>query len=291
MTGEVVFLGGLLNIVDPLFHLQLYIWSWILIAIFMAVSHVAWRYGPWEGYKALWGLYYAYKAESNAAFISGPQLYFNLVSEAAAKCIFDYRGWNYDLPPSRLPDVFRRFAFYYPTAYLDDIDWAHAFIYKFGHRNMDVEIARKLQEYEWEESPSTTIAGTRVDIILDADLWAAKGTPQHKAIEAYALQWNAQNPNNQIHSYHKLQRLMTKGMIEIPGVKSEITIPWTRIDASFPIAMEDNETAGYKRQKAEEESIEDAKPLVSPILVMVAGFGFAFVILIFRFVSFMAAKG
>jgi hypothetical protein len=287
MAGEILYLGGIFNITDPLFHLQLYIWTWILACIFSVICWVAWRYGPWKGYEALWGLYYAFKAESNAAFISGPQLYFVLKSEAAAKCIFDYSGWEYELPRSRVPEGIRRAFFNYATAFLDNIDWAHALVYKFGHRNMDVEIAKSLQDHEWEEAPSTTIGGIRTDIILDGDLWVSRDTPQHKAIEAYCLKWNEEHPENQIHSYSKLQRLMKEGVINSPeGVKKEIVIPWVRIDSAFPTAMEDNETAGYKRQAAEEMANEEANALSKYFIPMLAaGFGLAILLLIVRFAS------
>jgi len=288
MAGEIVFLGGYFNITDPLFHWQLYIWTWVLAIVFSIICWVAWRYGPWKGYEALWGLYYAFKAESNAAFISGLQLYFVMRSEADAKCIFRYKDWNYELPPSRVPDGVRKIFFNYATAFLDDLDWAHALVYKFGNRNMDVEIAKLLQHHEWEEAPSTTIGGIRTDVILDGDLWVPRDTPQHKAIEAYCQGWNEANPEDQIHSYPKFQRYMTEGKILPPdGVKKDVIIPWVRIDSAFPLAKEDNETAGWKRQAAEEMANEEQTSLSKYYIPMLAGgFALAFLIFIGRLITF-----
>ena len=287
MTGEIVFLGGIFNITDPFFHWQLYIWTWIGACIFSVVCWVAWRYGPWEGYKAMWGLYYAFKAESNAAFISGLQLYFIMRSESDAKCIFNYRGWDYELPRGRLPEGIRRIFFNYATAFID-LDWAHALVYKFGHRNMDVEIAKSLQNHEWEEAPSTTIGGIRTDIILDADLWVPRDTPQHKAIEEFCYGWNEAHIDDQIHSYPKFQRMMSAGMFQPPvGVKKEIVIPWVRIDSAFPIAKEDNETAGWKRQAAEEMASEEQSALSKYYMpILGGGFGMAALIFIGRWFTY-----
>jgi hypothetical protein len=287
VAGEIIFLGGIFNITDPLIHWQLYIWMLIIGCITAVVLHVGFKYGPWKGYEAFWGLYYAFKASSNAAFISGLQLYFIMRSEADAKCIFKYGSYNYELTHSRLPDKLRRFLFYYPTAYLDDIDWAHALVYKYGHKNMDVEIAKKLQNYEWEEAPSTTIGGIRTDIILDADLWVPQDTPQHKAIEAACYEWNDAHPEDQIHSYHKFQRLMDTGLLKPPvGVKKEVVVPWQRVDSAFPISMEDNESAGFRRQAAEEMANAEANSLNRYIFPLICGgFGLPALMLLLKWFS------
>ena len=287
MAGEIIFLGGILNITDPLFHWQLYIWSWVFFTVFAVVIHIGAKYGPWKGYEALWGLYFAFKAESNAAFISGLQLYFSMRSEAFAKCVFNYANSDFDFGPSRIPMFIRKFLFYYPTAFLNDIDWAHALVYKFGHKNMDVEIAKQFQNHEWEEAPSTTIGGIRTDIILDADLWVPPDTPQHKAVEAFCYGWNEAHPDDQIHSYPKFQRLMNEGKVTPPiGVRKEVYIPWVRIDSAFPIAMEDNETAGYKRQAAREMANEEQTSLSKYFLPLLIGpLALAGLIIVMRFMS------
>ena len=291
MTGEVLFLGGILNFTDPLFHWQLYIWSWIIASILMVICWMAWRYGPWKAYQALHGLYHAFKANSNAAFTSGLNLYFELISERDAKCIFNYAKWDYELPPSRIPNKIRRIFFNYATAFIDDLGWAKALVYKFGKRNMDVEIAKKLQNQEWEESPSVTIGGIRTDIILDADAWTIKNSPQHKAIEAYCYDWNETHPEDQIHSYSKLQRLMYEGIINSPlGVKTHVMVPWVRIDSAFPIAIEDNEQAGAYRQVAEDMANSEQNALSKYYLPILGGsFGLAGFILLIRFITFSMA--
>ena len=67
MAGTTLFLGGIFNVVDPFIFVQIYIWLWVLITFISICMWVLFRYGVWEKYKVLWGLYYAFKAESNAA--------------------------------------------------------------------------------------------------------------------------------------------------------------------------------------------------------------------------------
>jgi hypothetical protein len=289
MAGEVIFLNGWLNYTDPVFHYQLYMWSWLGLVILSVLCWVAWRYGPWKAYKALWGLYYSFKAHSNAAFTTGLQLYFELISERDAKCIFDYSKWEYELPRSKVPAPLQRFAFNYASAFIDDLGWAKALVYKFGKRNMDVEIAKRLQNYEWEEAPSVTIGGIRTDIVLDADNWTLKDSPQHKAIVEYCMGWNDTHQNDQIHSYSKLQRLMEGGVVNSPGgVKKQVIVPWVRIDSAFPIAMEAVELAGAIRQVAREMEDAEKNPLsqyYKPVLI--GSFGIAALIFLGRLVAYL----
>ena len=125
--------------------------------------------------------------------------------------------------------------FWYPTKYLDDITFKDAILYKLGGINFDCKIAQKLQNGEWEQYPVVVCGGIPVEIIYDTDQWCKKKTPQHLAIKKFCRQWNIDNPNNQIHTYAKLQRLYNEGVIpEIPGVKFSYPVTWTRIDAGFP---------------------------------------------------------
>lgn len=287
----VVFMGGFLNMTDPFLHWQLYKWAWIAGLLSCAVFYAAWYYGSWKPYKPLWGLYYAYKAGSQAAFTCGLELYFELISEREAKCIFDYSKWDYDLPPSRfpLPSRVRHFLFNYATAFLDINPW-DAIMQKLGHVNRDVDIAKKLQDDEWEQSPSVTIGGIRTDIILDADQWTVKGSRQHQAIEEAAFRWNEANPDDQVHSYSKFQRLMDEGRIAPPPeIRREVTVPWIRIDSAFPLELQDNEMAGYRRQAAEEMDKENQESLSKYYMpILIGGLGLAGIMFVFRVVTFYA---
>ena len=284
---EIVFLGGLLNFTDPIFHLQVYIWLWVMGLIGAVVLFFVLRHFGWMPYKPLHGLYYAAKAGSGAAFTFGTQLYMELLSEAEAKCIFNYGKWSYELPPSRMPGFVRRLFFNYASAFLDDLPPGKALAYKFGGVNLDVKIAKHLQNGEWEEAPSVTIGGTPTDLILDADQWTIRDSPQHKAIEEAALKWNEAHPEDQVHSFMKFQRLVREEKIEPPpGVKMETVIPWTRIDTSFPVEHQDNEYAGYRRTLAEEMGEAKANEMKNlGIKILLLCFGLAFVILIFRHFS------
>ena len=280
MSNEVLYLGGIFNYTDPLFGFQLYIWSWLALIFLSVIAWLAWRYGQWEPFKPLWGLYHAFKASSNAAFIFNMALICELWSERQAKCIFDYSKWTYEGIAA-----WQKPFFNYATAFLPDLDFAHALLYKYGGRNMDVEIARKMQNNEWEEASSVNAGGIHTDMILDADSWSVRASPQHKIVEKFCETHNQANESDQIHSYPKFQRLLSERVITAPeGIKPFVTIPWVRIDSTFPIDVGDNTTLGAVRQAAIEMENEDATSLSKyyfPILG--GGFGFALLLLAMRF--------
>jgi hypothetical protein len=278
-----LFLGGILNITDPIFGLQLYYYLWVLILVLGVVAWVIWYYGQWKPFAPLHGLYHAYKAGSNVAFIFDQNLIGEMVAEKDAKCIFDYSKYDFDL--SAL-NYLRSKLFYYPTVFLDDIDFLHGIVYKFGKVNKDVEIARKLQNGEWERSPSAVCGGVPLDIIIDADNWTLRKSPQHKAIERAALLWNESNPDDQIHSYSKFQKKLLAGEIQCPGVKKDTSVSWTRIDAGFPMDLEESDWAGKRRQMAEQEYNQDhlSKNKMA-LYILIAGVGLAVMITAIRLIT------
>ena len=286
MSNEVLFIGGILNYTDPILHWQLYFWLWVLLVIITIVCHVGWHQGKWLPFKPLHGLYFAHKARSYAAFIFNYKLIGELVSERDAKCIFDYgKDFEYRLETAtgilaEFKDKIKHILFNYAVFYLPEISYMQGILYKFGHVNSDVEIAKKFQNYEWEAESSVTISpGVHTDIILDADRWTVPGSPQHKIIKETAMEWNEKNPDDQIHSYSKIQRYFLNGKIPVPeGIKDMVTVPWVRIDSAFPLDMNYNEMAGARRQKAHEDE-EDERTAYSryfaPLLIgsfVLAGF-------------------
>ena len=288
-----------MNISDPFIGLTLYMWLWIFLSFFTICVWLTFRYGVWSKYEVLWGLYYAYKAQSKAAFIFNLDLKAELFSESQAKCIFDYASYKYTGFSTAffgLQGKVESLLFNYATIFLDDLDPLTAVVYKFGHRNMDVEIAKKLQNYEWDDrSSSISIGGTDTDIVLDSNRWTVKNSPQHKAIVNYCEIHNDGNPNDQIHSYMKFQRYLNEGKIAATGalavIEPQTIVPWVRIDSAFPIDVEDNEQAGARRQHAEDEMNADANQF-NKYIPHVLGFGvlFAFVIVGIRFAAFAMTK-
>jgi len=276
-----LFMSGVFNYVDPLFGWQLYIWGWIFIIVLSVVSWLAWRYGKWDKYKPVWGLFYAFKAVSQAAFIFNLGLICELLSERDAKCIFDYGKWKYT-GVSRL----RSLIFNYTTVFIPEMPLAKAIIFKYGGRNMDVEIAKRLQNYEWEKYSSVTLGGIHTDMILDGDNWTIRDSPQHKIIESQCETHNDGNPTDQIHSYSKYMRYIIERKLPKPdGIVDFITIPWSRIDAAFPILIGNNTMEGAKRQYARELEELDNNTLGQfyfPILG--GGLGMAALLLICRMV-------
>jgi hypothetical protein len=256
--ATVLFFDGLFNITDPILHIQLYIWGWVLISILAIFAHIAWYYGRWKPYGPLQGLYWSYKDGSNAAFIFDAALIGEFVAERQAKCIFDYSTMAYDITIDvpfigGLVNRFKNIFFYYPMAYLDDISFLKAMVYKYGHVNKDVEIARRLEGGDWPRYPSVVCGGVPVDIIVDMDNWTIPTSPQHKMVERCAMNWNEANPDDQIHSYHKFQKYLTEGKIQCDGVKKDTQISWTRINAGFTTDLESSEYTGKIIQMSEHE--------------------------------------
>lgn len=284
MPNDVLFLGGIFNYTDPFFGFQIYLWGFLAIMVMCVVAWLAWRYGQWEPYKPVWGLFYAFKAESQAAFIFNMGLVSELISERDAKCIFDYGSWKYTGI-----GWFKKFIFNYATAFLPDLPLAKAILYKYGGRNLDVEIAKKLQNYEWEKYSSVTIGGIHTDMILDADNWSVRESPQHKIIESFCEVHNEANPEDQIHSYSKFMRMILERKIAPPdGIKVFVNVPWSRIDAAFPIEKGNIEEAGAVRQFAKELEEADNNSLSKYYLpVLVCGVGIIFMILGFRIIGML----
>jgi len=256
-------MNGIFNIVDPVLGWPLYVWGWILIWILSGIAYAFFHFGKWRAFGPLQGLYWAFKNASNAAFIFDGALIGEFVAERTAKCIFDYSKWDYELSDIQVPFIgglvnrFKGWFFYYPTAFLDTVSPLRGLVYKYGHVNMDVEIARKLQGGEWERSPSVVCGGVPVDIIVDTDNWTIRTSAQHKAIERVAQEWNDLNPTDQIHSYPKFQRKLLLGDIVCPEVKREFGVSWTRINAGFTTDMEATEYTGKIIQMSEHDYNED----------------------------------
>jgi hypothetical protein len=285
----VLFANGMFNYVDPVLHLQIYIWGWVLLLVLTAISAIIHHFARWKPLAPFHGLYYEYKNGGNAAFIFDGDLRGEMVAERTAKCIFDYSKVPYILPTDNVPVLGKlyRWIFYYPTAYEGvHIDFVHALVYKFGGVNKDVEIARALQNGEWERNPSVICAGVPVDIIIDTDNWTIPHSRQHKAIESAADMWNETNPTDQIHSYSKFQKYLLEGKIACDGIKRESLCEWVRVDGSLPTDLKDNEFAGKKMQMAITADEIDSRFLNGlGIKVLVGGIGFGALLIVARLLT------
>jgi hypothetical protein len=280
----VLFFGGLFNIKDPIIGFPLYFWGWVALWIFSALAYAFFYYGKWKAFGPLQGLYYAYKDGSNAAFIFDGALIGEFVAERVAKCIFDYSRWNYEL--EGVSGWFKKWVFYYPTAFLDDIDPLHAIVYKYGKVNKDVQIARRLEGGDWERFPSVVCGGVPVDIVVDTDNWTIRSSPQHRAIEREALAWNEHHPDDQIHSYSKFQRYFLQGNITCPELKKDHPVSWTRVNAGFTTDMEATEYTGKIIQMSEQQYNETAMNMNRLGWgVLLGGIGFAVLILVVRLIT------
>jgi hypothetical protein len=287
----VLFLGGIFNIVDPIIGLTLYMWSWIVLTVFIIAAWLIMYFKGWKPFAPLHGLYYAMKNSSTVAFIFDALLVGELVAERDAKCIFNYEEEDYEIEPSGVPvvgfivDWFNTKLYYYPTKYLPDIDFLHAIVYKIGGVNKDVEIARKLEGGDWERSATVVCGGVPVDIVIDMNYWTIRTSKEHKAIVRTARIWNEANPTDQVHSYRKYQDYLMNRNIPVPAeIHESVLIPWQRIDAAFPLDLDENEWAGKKWQKAKENAEEDEQFIRKiTIYIIVGGLAFAAFLLLIRF--------
>lgn len=284
-----LFANGIFNLTDPVLNLQMYIWVWFVIGAFTGFCALVHHFMRWKPLAPFHGLYYEWKNGGNAAFIFDGDLRGEMVTERAAKCIFDYSKVKYVLPFDGIPVIgrIRRGFFYYPTAYRKfgvHINPLNAIVYKFGGVNMDVDIARALQNGEWERNPSVICAGVPVDIVIDTDRWTIPFSKQHKIIEDSADFWNDANPTDQIHSYSKWQRYVIEGKIPKPeGIKIEALCEWVRVDGSLPTDLKDNVFAGKKMQMAITADESDSKFLNQlGIKVLVGALCFGVVLLVIR---------
>lgn len=299
--SSVLFLGGIFNVVDPIFGLPLYIYSWIALLIIIGLTWAGMYYLKWKPLEPMHGLYYALKNTSTVAFIFNELLVGELVAERESKCIFNYaageHGEDYEIdipegPYDRLPLVMKlkiwyyTKSFYYPTKYLRNITPVQAIVYKIAGVNKDVEIAMFLEGGKWERSASVVCAGVPVDIVVDMDRWTIPESRQHAAIIKSARRWNEANPTDQVHSYQKYQKYLLENKIACPP-ELQITaiVPWQRIDAAFPLDLDENEWAGKKWQKSKDDDEEDAGAMMKiAMYLLVAGLAVDVLILLFRFI-------
>jgi hypothetical protein len=289
-----LFMGGIFNIADPILGIPLYMWSWLALLILIGIAWAIMYYRGWKPLAPLHGLYYALKNGSSVAFIFDALLIGELVAERDAKCIFNYADDAYEIEIPEVPALIRSVivwfylkTFYYPTKYLKNISPLEAIVFKIGKVNKDVEIARLLEGGIWERSAAVVCAGVPVDIVVDTDNWTIKTSRQHKIVSKTAREWNEINPDDQIHSYQKFGNYIMDGKMPCPeGITISKIVPWQRIDAAFPLDLDKNEWAGKIRQMAKDQETADAAGLNKfAIWVLIIGVLFAFVMLLFRFIT------
>ena len=289
-----LFMGGVFNIADPVLGIALYMWSWLALIILIGVAWAIMYYRGWKPLAPLHGLYYALKNGSSVAFIFDALLIGELLAERDAKCIFNYAEDEYEIEIPEVPAFLKPIVvwfylktFYYPTKYLKNISYLEAIVFKIGKVNKDVEIARLLEGGIWERSAAVVCAGVPVDIVVDCDNWTIRTSKQHKAVSKAAREWNELHPEDQVHSYQKFQVYLESGKMTCPeGITISRIVPWQRIDAAFPLDLDKNEWAGKIRQMAKDQEGADSANLNKfAIWILVLGVIFAFVLLLFRFIT------
>jgi hypothetical protein len=298
-----LFMGGTFNNVDPIIGLPLYVWEWIInIILIIATWAILWWFW-WKPHEPFHGIFWAWKDGSNAAFIADKNLVAEMVPERLAKCIFDYSKDDHEIevPYADVPIIgwittkIWVWSFYYPTKYLNNIDFITAIVYKLGHVNKDVEIAVARQNGEWERYPSVICGGVPVDIVIDTDNWTIPTSKQHLAIVKSAKQWNIENPKDQVHSYSKYYKYVTKGdakgnkIPQPPEIKLGYEVPWTRIEVGYPMDLEESDWAGKRRQMAVERqgTKDQADRFRLAIMILVGGVAFGALEIVARLAIFL----
>jgi len=175
--------------------------------------------------------------------------------------------------------------FWYPTKYLDDIDWQQAILYKIGGINFDCKIAQHLQNGEWDQYPVVNAGGIAVEWVFDSDHWCERRSRQHKAIVRSARAHNKENPTDQVHTYMKYQRYLNEKIIECPPeIKMTYLVPWERIDLGFPFNLRNVDTGGKLRQMAKtKENKPNAEANKYTMILIVAGVLLFFGVIAVRF--------
>ena len=309
-----LFLNGALNGADPWLGWPTYLW--ILILWWIILLPVVWfllKRIIWDPFVRFHGLHFAKKNDSAACLITDETGDTHIVAEHIAKCIFSYGEDDYEIEvpdflsgisrdgltgailqrtvDSIVPWVYGK-IFWYPTKYLKDIDWQQALLYKIGHVNYDCKIAQFLQGGEWDQYPVVNAGGISVEWIFDSDHWCERKSWQHKAIVPSARAHNKANPDNQVHTYTKYQRLLTEGVIECPPeIRKDYLVPWVRIDLGFPFNLRNVDWGGKLRQMAKTKENKRTATMDKYMLLLIAGgVGMFFVELIIRAVMKLVFK-
>lgn len=259
------FLNGLLNNLDPLFHIQVYVWLLIFLGILCGAEELFFRVTFWNPMTPWHGLFKAWKRKSYAAFICDLKLNWDLTDEAGAKLIFDKERYDLigisspnDPFKKRLKARFDRFR-----AWLFDQDFS-------------IHIAKKLQR-DWDDAPLVTIGSVPTDLIYDFNHWTDVRSRDREAIAKCVETYNEneiQNNNNpdEIHSLIKFIRYARADPPKIicPGIELTKKIPITRVEDAFPVRRHKAAWAGFLRQMAEEELNKPNKDINKYAIIVIA---------------------
>lgn len=224
------FLGGIFNY-PILFGVQLYFWLFIAGFLIIVGSEIFWRVTFWEPLHPFHGLYRSFIDNTKACLVGDLNLDWVLLSESAATIIFDPEEYDFALAEMGWWIRFR------------------AWLYK---PDFSAAIAAQL-EGKKEEPTLITIGRIPTHLIIDAQWWTDRKSPQRQAIKKVCREWNKAHPDDQVHRFGTFIRYVDEGKIIPPEeVVMSYTIPWARIDAAFPLIRSDAAWAGFVRQLAEE---------------------------------------
>lgn len=228
-TVDEPFFGGFFN--TTFWGVQMYFFFAPLALLLYFAAYAFWVHFKWNMMAPFHGLWYASNSQSEVDFVTDIRLNFALLSEAAAKLVFDKERYN-----SIAADTSSQWTRF--RMWLRPVDQA-------------VHIAKYLQG-KWDSKPMTNIGMLPASILLDAFGWTKLVSPQRVAIAKAVDIWNDANMNDQVHSLTKAWQYMADGIIPVPdGIELYVTVPWTRIDNAYPKKRYEAQWGGFIRQLAE----------------------------------------
>ena len=222
------FFGGLFNI--TFWNIQVYFFLAPAALLLYFAAFAYWVHFKWGMMTPFHGLWYAIQSQSEVVFVSDLKLNFALISESAAKLVFDKARYNSIAADTS--SAWTRFRMW-----MSPVDQA-------------VHIAKYLQG-SWDSKPMTNIGSIPASILLDAYGWTKAVSPQRVAISKVVDEWNDIHADDQIHSLSKAWQYMDSGKLLKPdSVDLYVKIPWVRIDNAYPKKRYEAERGGFIRQIA-----------------------------------------
>lgn len=246
------FLGGLFNI--AWFGIPTYVFI-IILAVFITIAiHFGFWWFYWRPLEYMHGIYRAYWDKINACFIGDLANRYELIPENKAKLIEPHEDYEKLYGNRTLLEVIKPDG----THFFDDktpiTRLAVWFGRKFG-RNYDMMIAKGI-ERDIHEAPIINANGIQIDLILDLDNWTIKDSRQRAELNRLADLWNANHPDDEVHTYYKIWNLINQNKL-VPAedtIRHKTIVPWPRILAAFPPEENEASYAGYERQLSEDMS-------------------------------------
>lgn len=275
-----MFLGGILNYLDPIVGWQLYVWVIIGMLVLCGIVYALMYYIVWSPLQCVGGIFYGLKTRTHAALVLSKSRRADIITETEAKAIFDVENPNdfeYDGSLGRIKD--------YPSAEHPE-NFFDALERKITGRNRTLQYIEAITNQPIPREGHASVSGCPLEIVSDEDDWTVKGSRQNNAIRDACLDWNSKHPDDLILTYLQFRDKVLTNQMPCPrGVQMTTTISWKRIDDSFPLIINPNAAAGRIREISGLLKAQDKKEVAKYALyILVLSFGLAGLIMIYKLV-------